>query len=70
MSQNSEHPVEVVDMSPRAVARRLKLASELRDLCLSLKKAGRQLRERSAQELPLQTASSLPQAPTGRNSTR
>ena len=35
-----------VDYSPKAVTRRLKLASELRDVCLSLMKAGRHLRER------------------------
>ena len=38
-----------VDYSPEAVTRRLKLASELRDVCLSLKKAGRQLQKREDQ---------------------
>ena len=35
-----------VDYSPEAVTRRLKLVSELRDVCLSLKKAGRQLQQK------------------------
>jgi hypothetical protein len=39
MSQSCELPEVVIDMSPKAVTRRLKLASELRDLCLSLAKA-------------------------------
>ena len=39
MSPDLKHPEEVIDMSPQAVTRRLKLASELRDLCLSLAKA-------------------------------
>lgn len=39
MSPSSEAPEKLIDMSPKAVTRRLKLASELRDLCLSLAKA-------------------------------
>lgn len=38
-----------VDYSPEAVTRRLKLVSELRDVCLSLQKAGRQLRKQEDQ---------------------
>jgi hypothetical protein len=67
---DSEDRLAKVDMSPQAITRRLKLVSELRDVCLSLAKAGRQLRERSAQKPPLQAGSSLPQAPASRNSTR
>ena len=39
ISPSCEPPKKVIDMSPKAVTRRLKLASELRDLCLSLAKA-------------------------------
>jgi hypothetical protein len=39
-----------VDYSPKAVTRRLKLASELREVCLSLKKAGQQLRAQEVQK--------------------
>ena len=46
-----------VDYSPEAVARRLKLASELRDVCLSLKKAGRHLRAQEAQKPPVKKPS-------------
>ena len=48
MSPDSKHPEEVIDMSPQAVTRRLKLASELRDLCLSLAKAKPIPKEESA----------------------
>ena len=46
-----------VDYSAAAVTRRLKLASELRDVCLSLMKAGRQLREREAQRSDVKKSS-------------
>jgi hypothetical protein len=38
MAENEE---EVIDMSPAAIDQRLRLASELRRLCLSLGEAGR-----------------------------
>ena len=38
------HPMKPVDYSPEAVSRRLKLASELGDVCRSLNRVGRQLR--------------------------
>jgi hypothetical protein len=41
-----------VDYSPEAVTRRLKLASELGDVCRSLKRVGRRLRAEQAQEPP------------------
>ncbi len=56
-------------MSPQAVTRRLKLASELRDLCLSLKKAGKGLREQERNAAALER-SRLSQASDSRNSTR
>ena len=40
-----------VDYSAQAVARRLKRASDLRDLCLALAKAGRVLREPSQPQI-------------------
>lgn len=40
-----------VDYSAAGITRRLKLASELRHVCLSLMKAGRQLRERESKGL-------------------
>ena len=38
------YPMKPVDYSPEAVTRRLKLACELGEVCLSLKRVGRHLR--------------------------
>ena len=38
------YPMKPVDYSPEAVTRRLKLASELGDVCRSFRRVGRQLR--------------------------
>lgn len=42
-------PMKAVDYSPQAVGRRLRLAAALGDVCRSLRRVGRQLRESEAQ---------------------